>query len=159
LSLKARLAIALHLLGGYCQRRGLEHPDITIFIDYLWRFIAITGAAEFEAWEAAREPPLLATALGSDFPPGFQEFLSGRGVRASEFRTIIMYTAEIVFDNLCSATDEVRSRAYLNKVALIADRHGVAWPDVSVFAQSRWADGHGWGRADIPIRLETWRNA
>jgi hypothetical protein len=35
LSLRARLALALHLFRRYCGRHGLAHPEIDRYTDYL----------------------------------------------------------------------------------------------------------------------------
>jgi hypothetical protein len=41
LSLSARIAIALHLFRGYCNRRGLKHLEIDRFVTHLWEFIVL----------------------------------------------------------------------------------------------------------------------
>ena len=41
LSLRVRLAIALRLFAGYCERRGLAHAKVDAYLEYLWRFIGM----------------------------------------------------------------------------------------------------------------------
>jgi hypothetical protein len=66
LSLRARLAIALRLFTGYCERRGLAHPEVVAYPEYLRRFITLPGTTEaFGRWEAD-QPPLIETGLGWD---------------------------------------------------------------------------------------------
>ncbi|VTS06825.1 unnamed protein product [Tuwongella immobilis] len=39
LSQRARLAVALHLFRGYCDRRSLHHPEIDRYLGHLWEFV------------------------------------------------------------------------------------------------------------------------
>jgi hypothetical protein len=79
LSLRARLALALRLFAGYCELRGLHHPEVVAYLDYLWRFIGMPGSSEaFGRW-TADEPQLVAAGLGWEYPPGFVGLLADWG--------------------------------------------------------------------------------
>src|SRR4051812_36776854 len=90
LSLRARLAIALRLLAGYCEQRRLVHPEIAAYLDHVWRFIGTSLAGdEFGQWEADA-PPLVDAGLGGEYPPDFEAFLAACGVSEREFRRVLV---------------------------------------------------------------------
>ncbi len=159
LSLSARIAIALHLFRGYCNRRGLNHPDIGRFVEHLLEFIALPpGGGGFGSW-VKREPPLTHAGLGDDFPLGFDSVLRSAGVSASEFRQVLGCTTEVLYSTMYGAADEEGSRRYLSELASIAESVGVEWPDMSCFRESIWSDCHGWGKRPSEQELADWRRA
>ncbi len=140
LSLHARLAIALRLFAGYCERRGLAHPEIVGYLEYLWRFIGLPGTPEaFGQWEAGW-PPLIETGLGWDYPPGFESLLASRGVPEREFRQAVCCTTEVLYGSLYGAADESGSRRFVGELAALVDPLGVTFPDLRPFSGSRWSD-------------------
>lgn len=159
LSLRARLGIALCLFAGYCRSRRLDHREIDSFVEHLWRFIDLSGTREaFDRW-SAEEPPLLYTALGYEYPPGFVEVLSGMDVRPEEFRSMLESTAEILYTSLFGAASDSWSRLLLGRVSGVACPLGVSWPDLDIFACSRWSCRGGWGEVPTPAELVRWRKA
>jgi hypothetical protein len=159
LSLSARIAIALHLFRGYCNRRGLDHPEIDRFVEHLWEFIALPiGGGGFEPWRK-REPPLTHVGLGDDYPPGFEAVLRVAGVSAAEFRQVLACTTEVLYSSMYAAADEEGSRQYLSELAAVAESVGVEWPDMNCFAGSKWSDGHGWGQRPSERELAEWKSA
>jgi hypothetical protein len=159
LSLSARIAIALHLFQGYCNRRGLNHPEIERFVEHLWEFIALpVGGGGFEPWRK-REPPLTHVGLGDDFPLGFESVLRGAGVSAAEFRLVLGCTTEVLYSTMYGAADEEGSRRYLLELASVAESVGVEWPDMRCFSESKWTDCHGWGKRPSEQELAEWRRA
>ena len=143
LSLSARIAIALHLFQGYCNRRGLDHLEIERFVEHLWEFIALpAGGGGFEDWKK-REPPLTYVGLGDDIPPEFDSVLRAAGVSASEFRQVLSCTTEVLYSTMYGAADEEGSRQYLSDLARIAESVGAEWPSMSCFSESKWSDCHG----------------
>jgi hypothetical protein len=159
LSLSARIAIALHLFRGYCNRRGLNHRDIDRFVEHLWEFIALPpGGGGFKPW-VKREPPLTYAGLGDDFPPGFDLVLRSAGVSAAEFRQVLGCTTEVLYSTMYGAADEEGSRRYLSELASVAESVGVEWPDMSCFGESKWSDCHGWGMRPSEQQLAEWRRA
>jgi hypothetical protein len=159
LSLSARIAIALHLFRGYCNRRGLNHPEVDRFAEHLWEFIALPpGGGGFEPWRM-REPPLTYTGLGDDFPPDFETVLTSAGVSAAEFRRVLSCTTEVLYSTMYGAADEKGSRQYLSELAGVAESVGAEWPDMSCFSESKWSDGHGWGKRPSEQDLAEWLRA
>ena len=159
LSLSARIAIALHLFRGYCNRRGLIHPEIDRFVEHLWEFIALpVGGGGFEPWRQ-REPLLTHIGLGDDFPAEFESVLTVAGVSSVEFRQVLGCTTEVLYSTMYGAADEPGSRQYLSELAMVAESVGVEWPEMRCFSESRWSDGHGWGKHPSEQELVAWRRA
>jgi hypothetical protein len=159
LSLRARLAIALRLFAGYCERRGLAHPEVVAYLEYLWRFINLPGTPEaFRQWEAD-QPPLIQTGLGWEYPPGFGALLTTRGVPEREFRQAVRCTTEVLYGSLYGAADELGSRRFVGELAALVGPLGVSVPDIQPYTASRWSDGHGWGATPSTETLVTWRGA
>lgn len=157
LSLRARLALALRLFAGYCDRRGLVHPEISAYLDHLWRFLAVGNAGEgFEEWISDRTP-LLFAGLGDEYPPDFEAFLAARTVSEREFRQALGCTTEVLYGSMYAAADEPGSREFLGELAKLVAAFGVEFPDTRPFLGSRWSDGHGWGAQPTPEELITWR--
>jgi hypothetical protein len=147
----------LWLLAGYCERRGLDHPDIAAYLDYLWRFIGMPGSAEaFGQW-TADEPPLVEAGLGGEYPPGFEAFLAARGVSEQEFRRALCYATEVVFSSFYRAADDPGSRRFVDELAGLVAPLGVGFPDTRQFARSRWSDDWGWGAIPSTEELTEWR--
>jgi hypothetical protein len=159
LSLSARIAIALHLFRGYCNRRGLDHPEIDRFVEHLWEFIALPpGGGGFREW-VKREPPLTYVGLGDHYTAEFDSVLRAASVSAAEFRQALTCTTEVLYSTMYGAADELGSRQYLSELAIVADSVGVEWPDMSCFSGSKWADCHGWGKHPSEQELAEWRRA
>jgi hypothetical protein len=159
LSLGARIAIALHLFRGYCNRRGLNHPEMDRFVEHLWEFIALpVGGGGFEPW-TRREPPLTRVGLGNDIPQDFDSVLRIAGVSPEEFRQVLACTTEVLYSSMYAAADEEGSRRYLSELGRVADLVGVEWPDMSCFAGSKWSDCHGWGQPLSAQQFAEWRRA
>jgi len=159
LSLSARIAIALHLFRGYCNRRGLSHPEIDRFVNHLWEFISLPpDGAGFKDWEE-RTPPLTYTGLGDEFPPGFELILAAAGVPVGQFEKALSCTTEVLYVSMYGACDEAGSRRYLLELASVAESIGVEWPDMECFQSSRWEDDHGWGGALSDQDLLNWKKA
>jgi hypothetical protein len=159
LSLRARIAIALHLFRGYCNRRGLDHLEIDRFVEHRWEFITLPdGGGWFDDWKK-REPPLTYVGLGVDFPPEFDAVLGAASVCAAEFRQVLSCTTEVLYSTMYGAADEQGSRRYLSELASVAESVGVEWPEMSCFAGSKWSDCHGWGKRPSEQELAEWRHA
>ena len=157
LSLRARLAIALRLFAGYCERRRVDHPAVGAYLDYFWWFVGMDGSTEaFGKWSAA-EPPLVGAGLGWEWPEGFADHLAARGVPEPEFRRAVCSASEVLYGSLYGACDEPGSRRFVGELAALVHPHGVPFPDLRPFDGSGWADGHGWGRLVGPQELAAWR--
>ncbi len=149
----------MRLFAGFCERRGLDHPEVAAYLDYLWRFIALSGSTEaFGRW-AEEEPPLVGSGLGWEYPPGFESFLAARGAAEGEFRRALCCTTEVLFGSLYGAADESGSRRFVGELAGLVEPLGVSFPDTRQFARSRWADGWGWGSDLSAEELAAWRCA
>jgi hypothetical protein len=158
LSLTARLAVALHLLAGYCRRRGIDHPELDRYIEHMWGFAALPGGGEgFEEWEFSH-PALVDAGLGYEYPEGFEACLAASGVSGPEFRAALMHTTEVLYGSLWAAADNAGSLRDVKGLAAIALAAGAAWPDLSAFAESRWVGG-GWGGRLSPEQVARWRSA
>ena len=159
LSLRARLAIALRLFAGYCERRELAHPEIAAYLEYLWRFIGLPGTPEaFGQW-TADEPLLMDAGLGGEYPPGFESLLEARAVPEREFRQAVCCTTEVLYGSLFGAADESGSRRFIGELAALVGPLGVAIPEARSFSGSHWSDGHGWGAIPSDEELAAWRGA
>jgi hypothetical protein len=157
LSLCARIAIALHLFRGYCNQIGLNHPEIDRFVEHLWEFIALPPDG-FDSWEK-RQPSLTFVGLGDDFEVDFRSVLISAGVSVASFRRALSCTTEVLYTSMYAAANEYDSRSFLLELAIIVEAVGVQWPDMKCFANSDWADGHGWGNRPTEKELAEWRSA
>lgn len=157
LSLRARLAIALRLFAGYCERRGLAHPELVAYLEHLWRFIALPDSPEAVGQWDADPPPLIETGLGWEYPPGFLSLLAARGVPEHEFRQAVCCTTEVLYGSLYGAADELGSRQLVSQLAALVSQLGVPFPDIEPFSESRWSVGHGWGPPARPEDVAVWR--
>ncbi|HVK19210.1 MAG TPA: hypothetical protein VM533_19915 [Fimbriiglobus sp.] len=150
------MAVALHLFEGYCKSRGLDHPEITAYVDYLWRFIGLSRPEAFESWEA-EQPPLVGVGLGDEFPAGVEDHLRVHGVPEAEFRWVLENTTEVLFGSMYGAADDKGSRLHLAALADLVAPFGVPWPDIRRFVASRWTDRGGWGEVLSVDELARWR--
>ncbi len=82
-----------------------------------------------------------------------------RNVNELEFRALVEATVEIIWGSLYAACDNEESLGYLQQVLSICQGRGVAPPPLAVFAESRFADQHGWGTTPTGPQLERWRHA
>ncbi|VTS07582.1 hypothetical protein [Tuwongella immobilis] len=159
LSQRARLAIALHLFHGYCDGRGLHHPEIDRYLAHLWEFVGLYGdPGAFSEW-VGREPDLTHVGLGDPYPPPFAAALAAAGVAEAEFRRALEFCTEVLYISMYGACNEPRTREFLAGLAGVAVPLGARWPDLAVFAGSRWADAGGWGRRPSAEELARWRPA
>jgi hypothetical protein len=156
LSLSGRLAVALHLFEGYCERRGLDHPELQTFVDSLWRSIGPIGPEEVKKWEA-EQPPLVGAGLGWEYPSGFEEYLDSHEVPELEFRSVLCWTTEVLYGSLYGAADDQGSLRFLEALADKVEEFSVPWPDIQRFASSRWIDRSGWGNPLTSEELARWR--
>jgi hypothetical protein len=152
LSLRARLAVALHLFRGYCECRGLQHVEIDRYLTYLWEFVGSSA-------DTGREPELIHVGLGDPFPLDFLEAMASAGVRESEFRQALELSTEVLYINMHGATNESRTREFLAGLAAVVVPLRVQWPDLSVFNGSRWSDAGGWGNRLSVDELARWKTA
>ncbi|MBI1915264.1 MAG: hypothetical protein HYS12_11075 [Planctomycetes bacterium] len=156
LSLPARLAVALHLFTGYCRHWGLDHPELSSFVEHLWAYMQVRGDT-FEAWYS-RRPPLVEAGMGWDYPDGFKDYLASRGVPEAEFHRVLWATTEILYFSLFGAADDTGSLSLLNELASVATARGVRWPNLAPFASSLWVGGGG-GQCLSDEELSQWRAA
>lgn len=157
LSLNARLAVALHCFENYCRVHGLRSSAIDAFLDYMWEHPCIASPNEFTAWERARIP-LVSVGLGDPFPPDVEQVLQQAGVSPKEFRELLENTVEIVFGSFYGAADDQGSIRHLEAVLSIATASAIVPPSAAMFAQSLFADRHGWGQQlSRPLR-DAWRH-
>jgi hypothetical protein len=158
LSLTARLGVALNLFRGYCHCRGINHPEVCRFIEYLWTYVALPGGGVgFEDWYFGR-PDLAEVAIGYDWAPGFADYLQNCKVNETEFREALTLCYEVIYGSLYAAADDAGSLRNVAGLAAIAVPAGAVWPDLSVFASSPWVDG-GWGVQVTAKELAQWRTA
>jgi hypothetical protein len=156
LSIRGRLAIALHCFESACDAHGLAtHPEIRTFLAHMWRLLG-PDTGPFPEWEKA-SPPLVHVGLGCDFPDGFVSFLQSRGVSEDDFRRLLSSTVEVVYSNAYGAADQSETLVHLEGAVRSAEKLGGRCPDPRRFAGSRWADCHGWGKKLSAEELATWR--
>jgi hypothetical protein len=149
----------LRLFAGYCERRGLAHPEIDRFLNHLWMFVGLSSDEEtFRRW-VENEPPLTHAGLGDPYPVGFDQVLAAAGVPAAEFRQALGCTTEVLYGSVYAAADEAGSRRFVGELAALVASLGVSLPDTRPFTGSRWSDGHGWGARPSAEELATWRGA
>lgn len=156
ISIRGRLAIGLHCFASACKCRGLlEHPEIQLFLDHMWRLIGPDGA-NFVEWEQAN-PLLVNTGLGYETPPGFSAFLASKSVTEVDFRELLSNLVEVVYWNAYGATDNGKTLEYLMATVESACRWGGKCPEPNRFEKSRWADKYGWGNNLSATELAEWR--
>lgn len=145
LSLRARIAISLHLFADYCKRRQLNHLEIDRFKHHMWDFFSLEAKlASFDDWINSKTT-LTYVGLGDEFPLEIVAFLEDSKVSLDEFRAILVCTTEILYSSLYGAADEVGSRKYLVELTNFVENIGAELPDLSYYSNSKWTDQHGWG--------------
>jgi hypothetical protein len=124
----------------------------------MWAFLTLPGGGKgLEEWESG-EPALVVAGLGWEFPKDFEELVLARGVNRDEFRSVLMHTTEVLYGSLYAAADHEGSMHDLEGLSRLALVAGAAWPELSVFASSRWF-GDGWGLPITADQLSKWRAA
>jgi hypothetical protein len=156
LSLRGRLAIALHCLEAYSKNLGLDHPALQRFIDYHWGYLVV-DAAETRQSGNRENVELLDIAMEFDYPDGFEDFLSSKGVDAEEFSLLLVSTYDIMDGSTFAATDNTGSLKDLATIFAIMEKHRVAIPTPSLFKSSPWKDNDGRGFALTPAAVKQWR--
>lgn len=158
ISIRGRLAIALHCFASACQSRGLlDHPEVQLLIDQMWKAVGPEGA-NFPKWDETK-PLLVCVGLGDEFPPDFLAFLEAKGVDKTEFRSFVGNVVEIVFSNAYGASNNDRTLNFLTAAVELAHRWDCQCPDPKRFVTSRWADKHGWGNILSKEELADWRRS
>jgi hypothetical protein len=155
LSIKARLAAALHAFTQVLRRTGLAHSDVTALIDHLWSW-PWREHDEFEEWIVFASP-LLLPGLNAELTSDLAQECRRAGVAPVDLIQLLDSTAEIVYYGLYGAADNVRTLAYLATLETVASRYGVTLPPAALFAESPWSAHHGWGPRMLRIDVERWR--
>jgi uncharacterized protein (DUF433 family) len=161
LSLTARLAMALECFTRYCRRRGLEHADLSAFVDYLWEFPVVISNGRpdvFVEWEQGG-PVLLDVGPRDPLPPGIEAAVLRAGLAPKEFRDLVFHVMEIVWGSFYAASDDRGSLSHLKNVIRITRAAGVVPPSYTLYSSSRFSDGGGWGARMTPEERDEWRQA
>jgi hypothetical protein len=158
LSLVARLGVALCCFEGYCREAALRSGSIRGFVEYMWEWPLRMSPGLFEEWEAKRTS-LVEMGLGDDAPPDVAVELQERRIDPGEFRELVEGIVEIIWGSFYAAPDNEGSQGELARVISICRRRGVRPPPLTVFAASRFADDHGWGRTITSEERDYWRRS
>ena len=156
ISIRGRLAIGLRCFASACKSRGLlDHPEVQLFLDHMWRLIGPEGA-NFPEWERAN-PLLTHTGLGYETPPCFLAFLASNEVTEADFRELLTNVVEVVYWNAYTKADNDKTLEFLTAAIECARRWGGKCPDPKLFEKSRWTDRHGWGNNLSAAEVYEWR--
>jgi len=158
LSLNARLAAALHAFAGYCQKKNLADLQIDRFIEHLWAWLNVRTTDDSEAWQR-HCVELLFAAMGDPMDSAFKEKLESRGLSGDEFQSLLRHIVEIIYGSFNAAADDRQSLEDLEAVLQFAASEGIRPPPIAAFANSRFADNHGWGKPLTPSEIKAWKNA
>jgi hypothetical protein len=157
LSLPARLAISLHCFERYCRAKGLRHPRIEVFLNYMWE---LPCAPSFVDWD--REGYRLADAgfcVTEDmaFSCELIDLLTSAGITEDEFRKLLLSVVEIIHGSAYSASDDAGSLRCLETVLFITAQAGVEPPPIQPFSISAFDENYGWGADLTPDQRDKWR--
>ncbi len=155
LSLRARFAVALRAVEGFCAAKSLAGPQFTAFFDHLWELPAVDS---FPDWESHHDD-LLAFGLGDPLPLDVAPSLRSASVPEDVFRQLIEHTVEVIYGSAYGASDDAGSLHELAEVLRICQAAGVPAPPARLFAGSLFADRHGWGVRLSPQQRDHWRFA
>ncbi|MGH3375647.1 MAG: hypothetical protein ACRDP6_12980 [Actinoallomurus sp.] len=151
----ARLAAALHSLTAWLDHVGLHGRDLNDLIEHLWQWLTITPDT-FTQWHDGA-PVLVETALGDEMPSYLvQQCLDRAAIPVADLRHILESTTEIVYCNLFGAVDDQATMNYLRQVEHIMRKYSLPIPPASLFSNSLFSEGHGWGRPTV-TQTDAWR--
>lgn len=153
LSVVARQCIAAICFERYCKFHNIQSPDISEFIEHVWRVGKIENPEQFVEWERGFQE-LRASGWGEPLsedvlkaiPPALHE----------EYRDLAEYLIE-TSATTWYGSDMKGTREYLLKVIRIVSAYGIALPDFSLFKSSSRELHGGWGNNPSPDELNTWR--
>jgi hypothetical protein len=157
LSLTARLGVALWCFERFCVSNGLAHPEISVFLEHLWRF-PILPEEDFAAWEGA-SPALVEAGLGQPLPTEVANLVRDRRLKPAAFHALLGDVVEIVWTSFYGATQDRSSLRHLGRVLRTCAAAGVGPPDATVFSVSLLVHRGGWGDLVTPQDCERWRQA
>src|SRR5215470_2644254 len=95
-------------------------------------------------WER-RQPELVTVGLGGAIPNTSFVWLDDAGITADAFRRLVEHTVEIVYGSFYGAANDDEAFMHLQHVLRMTEQAGHITPLLSLVAQSRFVDRHGWG--------------
>jgi len=156
LSLTARACIALHITEAYFRKIGLKHAQIDEFFEHLWQHPLKTEPKEFSEWEAQRGD-FVDFGLTDDLPDDLDELLPHIKITEAELFQVVESPVEILWGNFFSDQDEKVSFEYLEFSLDLAEREGLIFPKIDLYADSLYADNNGWGKPISEHTRDQWR--
>lgn len=156
LSLTARACISLHITEAYFRKIGLKHALVDEFFEHLWQHPLMTEPKEFSTWESQRGD-LVDFGLTDDLPDDLDELTPQLPINEEELFAVVEAPVEILWGNFFSASDDDTSFDYLQFSLNLAEREGLIFPKIEMYADSLFADNNGWGKPISEPTRDQWR--
>lgn len=157
LSLRGRLAVAISCLERYFISIGIDHPEIGLYFQWLWDFLTLPASnMAFQAW-IDRQPCLIETSQGWEFPECIESYLIKHDYSKDEFRWLIEIAADVVYRSLWSTPQRTTSMKFLIEILYFVVEKKLSLPSAEIFNNTKWDDFDGWGRRLSDEEARTWR--
>lgn len=157
LSLTARACIALHITEAYFRKIGLSHPLVDEFFDHLWEHPLQSEPKAFSRWEAQRGD-LVDFGLTDDLPDDLEELMPQLPISEEKLFTVVEAPVEILWGNFFSRADDDTSFEYLMFSLQLAEKEGLIFPKINLYARSLFTDNNGWGKPISEDVRNQWRH-
>lgn len=153
ISVRGRQCVAVTCLERFCDKYGLRHPDITAFIEHVWKVAQIHDET-FGEWEAVFGE-LAITGQGDPYPDGLAASIPARLARDFDELTQRVYESSAATWYSVAELSIEECLAALR----IAEAHQLPLPDVSRFINEPVDLFAGWGPPVTDETLAQWRGS
>ena len=153
-SVIGRQCMAVTCLERYCRHHGLHHPDVSAFIDHVWKVAQVTSDT-FVSWETGFAQ-LTITGQGDPYSESLLAAIPSH-LRA-EFDRLTQHVFETSATTWYGDALE-DTRLQLIEVLRVVAAYGIALPEPERYLNAPISQYGGWGPALTDDQLRTWRRA
>jgi hypothetical protein len=153
LSVIGRQCVAVICLERYCKKYNINHPDIDLFINHVWKVTQV-GPNNFSEWERGFAVMPI-TSQGDTYP---EDLIKAIPIELfNEFDLLTQYVFETSATTWYGSDIEGTKR-YLSKVIDIVSKKGIPIPELNNYINDPVEILGGWGPALNNEHLKAWRD-